>query len=191
MRVPGLSEASVAFSLSAHPWLKCSICGDWFDPLDRVGAWVLFLCHLERDVFVNNSAVWVSLCAAWQGSAIFLYRRARASVARRTSCGAISRECGHEVPNVLKRKHLEALVEKDERESRRKRKMTSVSDVALLRRMLTPRRPSNSEHSGCTATSAEMVKMLADVESKIGPSHPASILLRTELEEVKKEARWR
>ena len=32
-----------------------------------------------------------------------------------------------------------------------------------------------------------MAKMLADLESKMGPSHPASILLRAQLEVAKKE----
>ena len=43
----------------------------------------------------------------------------------------------------------------------------------------------DSDHSERTATIAEMAKMLAD--PKMGPSHPASILLRTQLEEAKKE----
>ena len=47
--------------------------------------------------------------------------------------------------------------------------------------------PFDSEYSECTATIAEMAKMLADLESKMGPSHPASILLRTQLEDAKKE----
>ena len=38
-----------------------------------------------------------------------------------------------------------------------------------------------------TATIAEMARMLSDLESKIGPSHPATILLRTQLEEAKRE----
>ena len=38
----------------------------------------------------------------------------------------------------------------------------------------------------CTATVAEMTKLLTDLESKMGPSHPASVLLRTALEEAKK-----
>ena len=46
--------------------------------------------------------------------------------------------------------------------------------------------PSDSEHSECTATIAEMARMFSDLESKMGPSHPASILLRTQLEGAKK-----
>ena len=37
------------------------------------------------------------------------------------------------------------------------------------------------------ATTAEMAKMLADLEWKMGPSLPASILVRTQLEEAKME----
>ena len=44
--------------------------------------------------------------------------------------------------------------------------------------------PSDSKHSECTAIIAEM---LTDLELKMEPSHPASILLRTQLEEAKKE----
>ena len=39
---------------------------------------------------------------------------------------------------------------------------------------------SESEQPECTATIAEMAKMLTDLESKMSPSHSASILLRTE-----------
>ena len=46
--------------------------------------------------------------------------------------------------------------------------------------------PSDSERSECTATIAKLARMLSDLESKMGPSHPATILLRTCLEEVKK-----
>ena len=46
---------------------------------------------------------------------------------------------------------------------------------------------SGSERSECTATIAEMAKMLSDLESKMGLSHPATILLRNQLEEAKKE----
>ena len=52
------------------------------------------------------------------------------------------------------------------------------------RRKLTP---SDRGHSECTATVAEMAKMLADLESKMGPSHSASILLRSQLKEAKLE----
>ena len=47
--------------------------------------------------------------------------------------------------------------------------------------------PSDNEHSEYTATIAEMAKMLADLDSKMGPSYPASILLCTQLEEAKQE----
>ena len=140
---------------------------------------------------------------------------------------ATCRECGREVPNGLKKKQLEALVEKDERDSRKmwndKREKRGRGDrgpgsgggfvdprdaeVRALRRQLAEMQtktsakspeapppsnsgsasPCDSEQLECTATIAEMAKMFADFESKMGPSHPASILLRTQLEEAKKE----
>ena len=51
----------------------------------------------------------------------------------------------------------------------------------LLRRTMTPRQTTDSEHSECTATVAEM-------ESTMGPSHPASILLHTQLEEGRRRS---
>ena len=63
---------------------------------------------------MNTSVVCVSLCAAWQGIATILNVCARASVARRTSCG----EPHAGVPNGLKKKQPEALAQKDERDSR-------------------------------------------------------------------------
>ena len=47
--------------------------------------------------------------------------------------------------------------------------------------------PSDSERSECTATIAELARMLTDLESMMGASHPASLLLRTQLEEAKTE----
>ena len=131
------------------------------------------------------------------------------------------------MPDGLKKKQLEALVDRDERESRRRRNekryrcgrgdsgsgtgksaSRGLRDavVRALRKVLAERQrkasakppgapaanadsssPSDIEDSECTATIAEMAKMLADLESKMGPSHPASMLLRTQLEKAKKQ----
>ena len=68
------------------------------------------------------------------------------------------------------------------------RKTSAKSPPWLLRRRtLTPHRPLTASTLSARPRSAEMAKMLADLESKMVPSHPASILLRTQLEEAKKE----
>ena len=64
----------------------------------------------------------VSLSAAWLSFATFLNEPCQGNCCTQNFMWrATCRVCGRDVPNGLKMKQLEALVEKDERDSRRKR----------------------------------------------------------------------
>ena len=106
-------------------WLKCSICGDWLihgaESPREVEAWVLFLFHLGRGVFQNVSSLGFVECCTAKFRDVPQWACQGKCCTQNFMSRATCRECGRDVPNGLKKKQLEALVEKDERDSRRMR----------------------------------------------------------------------